>query len=229
VTTSARKADMTRDREQFGFNDLDSPERRSWQQALQTAKETIPIDDAMRLVDEVNASPRPLNDVETAGLVVYGADLKNRHSRLMNEIAELDDPAELMDAAAKAERVENEFDALSRAVRTSGTEKGRALAAQKLTIDQDFKLVSVLNRAKAAKGAQLSPRQRTKGETLIKAHDTKEAALQQKVVELQEALADKVLQSSKRHRAMSKAEKKADLDSLYVRARQLLDAGCHYN
>ena len=226
--TSARKADMAVDREAMGLDALDSPSRRSWETDLNNAKKKGgPADRAMRIVAEVTDNPRALSSEETAGLVVHGTSLKNAHKNLMREIAATDDPAALAHKAAELERVESEFDALSQALRSSGTEKGRALAAQKLTINQDYELASVLSRAKAAKGENLTPYERGKIEMLTKKLEESNA----RVAELETKMGDQVSERAiRRHKATNRGMKpeahKATFDSLLADALRLVKAGC---
>lgn len=167
-STSARKVQMAGDREAMGLSGLDSPARRSWQTALDTAQAQGVPDRAMRIAAEVNETPRSLSDVETAGLVVHATKLKSEHAALTEEIGKATDPADIQTKAAEANRIEQEFDTLSQALRSSGTEKGRALASQKLTLNSDYQLVTVLNRAKTAKGGDLKPAERAQFDTLTK-------------------------------------------------------------
>lgn len=168
VSTSARKAQMTEDRAALGLDELDGPDRRSWQTALDDAKAKGLPEQASQLAAELNDKPRALNDTETAGLVVRAADLKNQHAKLSDQIGKATDPTDVADLSAQVGRIEQDFDSLSRALRSSGTEKGRALASQKLTIDQNFDLLAVKTRAKAAKGSALSPAESQHLETLTK-------------------------------------------------------------
>lgn len=153
--TSARRATMDEDRKALGLDELPEPERRGWETVLDEAKQEGP-DYGRRLADEVHANPRPFNDKETAGVVIEAARLKTQHKTLVDKMAKATDEADKAFASAEMARVQEEFDHLSSALRMSGTEKGRALAAQKLTIDQDFDLVSVTSRARAAKGKPLT-------------------------------------------------------------------------
>lgn len=225
---SARQADLQSDREALGLDGVASPERKGWQKSLDDAnKQNIP-DNALRIATEINDTPRPLNDTETAGLVIKGARLKNEHKSTMDKLGKTEDVAETSSLSAQLVRIEAEFENLSMALYKSGTEKGRALAAQKLTINKDFDLLSLINRAKARKGRPLTVKETRKVEQLSKDLELiskKNELLQKKVDEL---IAKKALKtgSVNRYSGVPRAEIDLELDSLVARTRQLLDEGC---
>lgn len=168
--TSARKAWTDIDREIMGNDPLQAPQRRGWQQDLDEAraKGLHEPDAAMRTATAILQNPRALSSTETAGLVHHLARLKLEHTRLHKEV-EHADPTDTIIAGEEILRIEQEHDLLTEALRKSGTEKGRALASQKLTLDQDFSLITVLNRAKAATGdGALQPETRARLEALTK-------------------------------------------------------------
>lgn len=225
--TSARKAMTTEDRATMGLDELNSPERRGWEADLADAKEQGIPDRALRIAAEVNEKPRALSSTETAGVVVKMGELKNEHAKVMERVTRATDPADVASAAAEASRIEGEFDVLTRAVRASGTEKGRALASQKLTLDQDLSLVAVKARAKAAKGSELTAEQAAKFEALTKELEE----TNKKVAELERAMADQAAERAvRRHKAgRAKMDPKAALaefDGLLAKAKGLLKAGC---
>lgn len=227
--TSARKAMTAADREAMGLGAMDNPGRRGWEEALDTAREKgfNKKETALALAEDVNARPRAFDDVETAGLVEAANDLKKRHAELMQGVDKLTDRAEIFVRAAEIDRVETDFDNLTQALRKSGTEKGRALAAQKLTLNADNQLVSVLNRAKVKKGAELSPAERAKFEDLTKRLEERSA----RVTELEKQIAEtQAEQAVKRHagrkRAMAPKAREAEYASLLDKAKKLIAEGC---
>lgn len=160
VTTSARKAQVAEDRANMGLDPLDDPVRKTFGQSLDNAR-AKGYDEgwANREAEAVVAKPRALNDEETAGMVDVLAKLKNDHKALLKDAEMATDPADLTRINDQLMGVEKQFDNISTAVRKSGTEKGRALASQKLTINEDFDLISVRSRARANKGGELTPKQ----------------------------------------------------------------------
>jgi len=160
ATTAAKKASMGADREALDLPELPKAERKGWQQSLAAAKP----ERAGLLADEVLNKPRSLNDEETASLVVRAQEIKNEHSQVMKAIGDATDAETIQAKRSQADALEREFDRITRATKASGTEKGRTLAAQKLTINQDYDLVSLVQRAKAAKGRDLTPDERSRYE-----------------------------------------------------------------
>lgn len=179
--TSARKADMARDRKLLGLEDLNDPEVQRWSTVLQDAKDRGYEAKAMRLAEEVQNMPRGFTPVESAGVVLYTAKLKNEYDAFREQIDSATGETDKRLLLEEQRRVQQEFDIASKALKTSGTEKGRALAAQKLTIDQDFRLLSVLNRAAVSKQKELNEHQRKIFDRL----DTKLKRLTAEVKDLQ--------------------------------------------
>ncbi len=228
-STSARQDNLQADREALGLDGIASTGRKGWQKSLQDAQDQMIPDNAPRIAAEINDTPRPLNDVETAGLVIKGARLKNEHKSLMDKITETEDPAEIASLNTQLARVEKEFDVISSALYKSGSEKGRALAAQKLTINQDFDLLSLKNRAKARKGKPLTAKETKKIEQLAK--DLKLISAQNKLLQkkVDTLTAKTVIKRGgiKRYSNMSRQQIDLELDSLVSRTQQLLEEGCH--
>lgn len=225
--TSARNAMMDEDRFALGLDAADGPERRSWQSALDTAVARKIPDDALGIAAEVNAKPRPLDDIETAGLVYKANELKNRHRELMNEIGGTKDEAAIRDRAVKAARIEDEFDTLSTALRKAGTEQGRALASRKLTLREDYSLVAIKSRAKAAAGRELTPAENAKFEAMSKSLEDAST----KIASLEKELADLKADSTiKRHAASKRGIPKETREKIIVdlaaNVRQLIESGC---
>lgn len=229
VVTSARKAMMAKDREALGLAGLNSPDRRTWQQVHDQAHDEGIPDRAMDVAREVQEKGRAMSDVETAGIVQHAAKLKNDHATLMDDIGKLSDPADIKLKSAEAERVQQDFDYLTQAIRTSGTEKGRALASQKLTLNKDYQLVSVLNRAKAMKGDDLAAPDKTRFEALSKQIDQHTARIAELEGKLGEQQASDALRSSraKKYSKMTEQQRTAELRDKYTKLNELLRAGCN--
>jgi len=211
-TSSARKAQFAEDRAALDLPELPVAERKSWQRSLAEAQP----EHANAFADEVLNKPRALTDSETASIVVRAQQIKNRHADVMKEIGDSNDTQSIIGKRAEVDALESEFDKLTTAAKKSGTEKGRALAAQKLTINQDYDLVSVVQRAKAAKGRELTTDERAQFEeqtNRIKELETKltEAESQAKTRAIQKDI-DNVIKRSKGVRA----EKKQSLDDEFA-------------
>ncbi len=225
--TSARKADIAKFREEIGVKALNTPETKAWNQSLRNAKEKGIPEDALRLADEINVTPRSFNDEETAGLVIKLSDLKSKYSKLNLENAKLTDLTDIKLKSAEIERLEDEFNTTHSALKKSGTEKGRTLAAQKLTIDQDFNLISVKQRARAAVGKPLDEKQSKQFKGMVDRLDAKDKKLQEVQKQLVEAEArGAVVGRRNKFQGMSAEQKNAELETLVSKAKKLIDDGC---
>jgi hypothetical protein len=226
-TTSARQAQIDEDRESLGLKEINSPARRGWNQALKQAKDTNIPARANAIADEVITSPRALSDVETAGMTLKMSELKSTHKQLSSELDKAKDPADIQSIGTQITRIEQDFDNLSQAVRASGTEKGRALASQKLTIDEDMSLVSVLNRAKANKRSDLTVQERKQFTKTIKALEQRVSAIEQaRSLEATIIAKGQLRRGNKRFTTMSKAQRKASSKVLGSDVKSLLERGC---
>ena len=153
--TSARKAFTDADRKAMGLKATKEIDPESFQQWLDDSDQMV-TDSGMSLngwgnatADRVLANPTALSDVETAGMVKHMQDLKNQHSALNAKLSATTDQAEVKAIGESLKRIEEQFDNATLAVKLSGTEKGRSLNAQKITINQDFDLLSITNRYRA--------------------------------------------------------------------------------
>ena len=190
--TSARKAMVADDRANMGLGELDDAVRKSFGESLDNAR-TKGYDGAWatREAEAVTAKPRALNDEETAGMVDAMAGLKKQHKSVLEQIANETDPAKLDRLRDDLAGIEKQFDGISEAVKLSGTQKGRALASQKITLNEDFDLISVKSQAKAKKGEDLTAKETAKYEDLVNRLtevDAKIADLELKNIDLQNAL-----------------------------------------
>ena len=227
--TSARQEHTDADREPMGLDVLPSPSRVEWQQNLDEAKEQRVPEKALRIAGEIQAAPRALSATETAGLVIRAVELKAEHRGLVNEMRDLDDKADLRAKAEEIRRVQEEFDLITDGLRKSGTEKGRALAAQKLTINQDFDLITVTNRAKAARGKALSVGIDKRFAMLTEALEDAVARVGtlKKDIASRDAVRAIETAGARKYSRMSTREKDADLESTASRLRELMSAQCY--
>lgn len=162
VGTSAKQVTINQTRELLGLDELDSQEKRTWSNALSAARERNYHNTALDIASAVIVNPEALSDIETAGMVIAAAKLRNEHDQVIAQLATEVNPVIMRSLSTRINRIEDQFDTITTALYLSGTEKGRALAAQKLTINQNYDLISVLNRAKSAKGSELTPSERSK-------------------------------------------------------------------
>lgn len=228
---TSTKRDSTKEiRERLGLAKVNSKERRSDEQALAEAiKRKIP-QKAGRIANEINAggTERVLSDIEDAGMRVAVAELEIEHEQLMDLIGKEKDDATTKTLSVEAERVENELSSLLNALEVSGSEAGRALRARKVQIGRDFKLTSVLNRAKSAAGKKISKTKRLIFEGLTKRLDVatkKIVTLEKEVRELQ---AKKLIRrGAKRFTTLKTQQRRQTIADLASDVNTLLEAGCN--
>ncbi len=212
-TTSARKAQFAEDRAQLDLPELPAAERKSWQTSLAAAKP----EKATTLADEVLTKPRALNDEETASLVVRAQQIKNEHAQVMKEIGNTSDPAEISTKRAQSEALQREFDKITEATKKSGTEKGRTLAAQKLTINQDFDLVSVKQRIKAAKGRELTPKESKRYEKMVAERDQAVAERDKAIESVRTKQLQREITRSQRQRVRAETKEQLDAEAATIK------------
>jgi hypothetical protein len=179
---SVKNADTTADRELMGLEELPPAERKSWQTSLDNAtanKQDTPRQariNAKRVLEEGG----DLTDEQSAGIATQMARLKGQHKAAL----EKGDTVAIKD-------IEAEFDILSTATKQAGTTTARNLAARKLTINEDYDLISVRQRARvAAKDPKKNPEGNVSTKTddafVIHARDIK--AAETRIKELEDAL-----------------------------------------
>lgn len=191
--TSAKNAaqDSARELRDLGF--LDSPERRGWEQDKATAAKSKVPDRAKFLADEVNSGRRDiLNSVESAGMTERLTQLENELDGLhadFDKAATAQDETAANWKTAEIARNQQEFDAISRALRSSGTEIARALAIRKMQLRNDYSIARIESSARMAKGKALTPQE-------SKFFQDQVEALKSKNNELTDALAEEELKNA---------------------------------
>jgi hypothetical protein len=155
--TSARKQFIDADRKLLGSAKAVEAQAESFKQWMDEGNQMIDESGqdsrtwGATLAKEILNSPRPLSDKETGAMVSVMQVIKNNHKLLSDQLTGLTEATDNIKIKAlndQLSQLEKEFDELTLAVRISGTEKGRSLNAQKLTLNEDFDLISVLNRYK---------------------------------------------------------------------------------
>lgn len=227
---TSTKHDSTKEiRDRLGLGKVNSKERRSDEQAMAEAiKRKIP-QKAARIADEINAggTERILSDIEDAGMRIALAELEIEHEQLMDLIGKEKDGATTKTLSVEAERVENELSSLIKAIETSGSEAGRALRARRVRIGRDFKLTSVLNRAKAAAGKEISKAKRKIFETLTKQLGTATKQVETLEKEVRELQANSLLKrGAKRFTSQTTTQRQSNISSLAADINELLLKGC---
>lgn len=173
--TSIKNAVTTEEREDRGLSPVEVEARQT--PAFEAGKKAVDEGriDPRTLAKELADKPRPHTDEEAAALLYDRMRLQNEHATAMNTIEQArqtgDEAAEQRgkDQLKKTEDAINNND---EAARRSGTETGRALAARRMMIKQDYSLANVLQRARAvSKNGEVSPEVRQNLEDLTRQLD----------------------------------------------------------
>jgi hypothetical protein len=229
--TSSRQAMVNADRADAGLSTINSPERHKWETARKEALDQGIPDKALRIATEILQSPRALSDVETAGFSIKMQMLKTEHHKLSQEAKAMETAGDEVGADLKyneAGRVIQELDVITEADLRSGTEKGRSLAAQKLTVNQDYDLASVLVKARIAKKSKLSSQQEQNFETLTGQLEESTERIDQLEKKVDDLVAKQAIKTN--HLTRKKATQAVmdtELESLYKKAERLLKEGCY--
>lgn len=225
--TSTKHAFTRSDRESLGIDMPDSPERRTREMAAQQAVAQGIPDKATDLSSEIVANPRPITDVEDAGLRLKLAQLKTDHRVLQNAVNDATDPADKMTLEAQRLRVQQDFDLVTKATDLGGTESGRALGARRNVINEDMELLPIINRAQAAKGSALSPVERAKFEDLTQQLEDRNTKIDELQKQMNDQVAERVMRKNRmKYSSMTPEAKDAELSGLHEKLRGLLKAGC---
>lgn len=163
-TIALKKEEIQQIRQDLGLEDLPTPQRIGFERVLSEAKRKNLDQDADFLAAETIKNPRVLTPEEQAGLTLREAKLKNDYQSAINESSELAEQGNQessMKALEKSESILAQMDVISKAADLAGTEAGRALSARKIRLSlEDYSLASLVTRAQAFKGGQLTPDER---------------------------------------------------------------------
>jgi len=168
--TSARQADLQSDRLRMGQEPIEKGEKVTFEELVSKSHP----EEAKYVVD--GKTDRPWSAQETAHVVSRLQQLKNRHAEALRELSTaVGDDVDML--GKQIVSIEDEHSKLTEALHRAGTAQGRALAARKLTINEDFDLVSIKSRAKASKGKSLTEKEVRQFEALHKDLEAKEAQI----------------------------------------------------
>ena len=222
---SVKNLSMGEVREDLGLGKVPSEQRKKQQTSVDNAIEKRIPENALRIATEVQQNPRQMTDEEEAGMLVRSVQLRDEYKGLKKQLASADEADRSM-ISANMDRIEAEFDIISRATKTAGTEIARALAFRRSYIDEEYDILSVKTRARAKKGRALTEKEVAKFEELT----TKLDDANKKIAELQEkadeAAVSEFVQSSKRPAKRSTGQKMASISALSRRINELLEQGC---
>lgn len=163
-----------------------------------------------QLVQELTDKPRSLMDHDVALLLYRQADLNYQRARVTRDMAQaLEDSHQFPDRRAAYDsskldmaRVQDELDALDRAVRPSSSETGRGLAALRNMVGDNYTLEALEFGRQAAKGGEpLTDAERIElvklRDEIATAREAQAAALDKDAVERAQRMADETIASLK--------------------------------
>tara|TARA_R100001129_G_scaffold1171_5_gene1039 strand:- start:1129 stop:4146 length:3018 start_codon:yes stop_codon:yes gene_type:complete len=161
---TAKMSDIEKVREGVipGGDPLPVPVSKSFQQAVDQAKNDGILDRVEVLIDDVNSVPRPLSDAEGAAVMLHGRRLQDQHMAVQERIREFamaDRLDEAKDQVVELARIEESFYNTMEALKRSASERGRALNAQKMMIGKDYDVISMKARATASRGKKLTAKE----------------------------------------------------------------------
>ncbi|MDQ3920211.1 MAG: 2'-5' RNA ligase family protein, partial [Acidobacteriota bacterium] len=157
--------------------------------------------DPRALAQTISDKPRPLSASEVGALAYDRARLINDHRDAVSEIAravDADDPLAVAKGKERLEQIEKAFDANDQALQKGGREQSAAFNARKVMVRDDYSLASVINRAKAKAGGEISEETRARLEDLSKKLEDAESALAKKDEELKRAKAARAVKRIQR-------------------------------
>ncbi len=180
-------AAIDKSRAEMGKPPMDPTVRRTWDADNQRALATMNRnpDWIPDLIKEVTDSPRPLLSWENAGMVWHRAKLKGQADNALSSLAQAFDDGRMADVESKkleVARLEDQLDELDKAVGRNGTgsEAGRSLVAQKMAAGEDFSLIEMRLKKRAANN----------GKPLTAQQEAEVQALHDKLAESERRLAE---------------------------------------
>lgn len=176
----------------FPMKELNVPERQAATVAFNEAKIAKMDESALTLSQAIIKSPKPISTQEHAGMALKFSELANEFERIIqfkDERNKVGDKRGAADQTTLSEVVLKQMEDITEAANVGGTELSRAFNFRKALINREtFELAGVTQRARAAKGGPLSPKETAKVEVAVKRHKE----LETKIKEL-EASNDKLL------------------------------------
>lgn len=186
---AAKNASMDEARAAMGLPEINKPaapganmpHRIAEQEAI---RQRIPERAAGIVMDFLSDKRKePPTQLEIAGMAVYGDRLNEVYAKLSEDVNNLTlDEGERMTKAAEMERVEQDFDLLSRAMRQVGTAQSLAFSQRKHVVGSDYRQLAVESRAAATKGKKLTLNEKRKVKKAVDEH----TAAEKKLVEQEE-------------------------------------------
>jgi hypothetical protein len=150
--------------------------------------------DPRSLAQLVADNPRPLTSDEVGALGFDRARLKAEHRETLKAVSDAVDRGDGMAVAegrVRLERVEKDLDSNDQALQKGGREQSAAFNARKMIVRDDYDLDTLVRRAKAAKGSDLTPAERGQFEELSRRLEEAERKVAERDEQLSKAQAER--------------------------------------
>lgn len=217
--TGGKNALTDAERQTLGLEELPKPERKAMADSLAEGKAAVDSGaiEPGGLARSVVEKPRALSDSETMALTYEKGRLLQAHKDVTAKIADAvnaGDDAQIAALKATQADLEGRFDTVSRALKASGTQAGRALSIRRAQLNEDYSLAALVQRATATKGAPLTDAERARFEGL----SAQLEAAQKRIADLEEqaqngAAGQSVRQMQLDARRSQRRMTRADLDA----------------
>jgi hypothetical protein len=175
-------------REEYDLPPAVDQARRTWPQAHEEATTILSRNPkaGIELVSQLAKHPRPLTDAERVMLVIEKAQYeRDADGHRAKALEHKESGATLLFDSEKlqAEIAQSYYEQIADALKASGSESGRSLAAIKMSVDYEFQSLStMLNRARAAN--DYNPISDAQVDEVTKIHDQYKATIKQLETEI---------------------------------------------
>jgi len=140
-----------------GEAELTQPAVKKWEESLDEAVREIAKSPLMpvELVEELNKSPRPVTDVESAALNLHYKGLKDSLGLAYQQrdaAIQSNDQGAMSRTQKQADIMLEQVRQVEEATKKAGTETARSLASRGILLKEDYSIGNMLSRASIAKG-----------------------------------------------------------------------------
>jgi hypothetical protein len=229
IVTSPRNEITNEERKAMGLGEVNSAMRKAKETSKANAiAQGIP-QRALRISADIIENQRQITDEEEAGLTIRKMELLKERRTVERQILETTDKAQIKSLSAEANRIQDEFETITNALKIGGTEVARALAFRASEMDEDLNILSIPAKAKIAKGKALSDKEQANFSKLASDLEAANAKIEELQNQMMEQKAQKLIREGtvKRYRQMNKQELLADRDARIKKLKTLLEEGCY--
>lgn len=202
------------------LDELPKPERKRRIVTVRKAKEKGLDRTALELADETIKSRRPITDEQHAGMVLRMGQIENDIAasvKLRSDLIKKGNDRAAAGEIARTEALIDQVDRLTRGSAFAGTESARALSARNIIISRDdFTIGRVTQRARAAKGKNLTTKEIERLTTLTDRNKVLEGQLKEVEIRLAKAEAEKQANIASDFVKLESRKPKAPLDKIKV-------------